>query len=143
MEMPVPSRLNHVSTVNFDAPSVFGALLAAQLYLLMRDLAFDRRVAFLAAAATVFVHPFLTYTTQIYPDLIAAVVFVTAHDEHALRAFEAAAIDYLLKPVKRERLERTLDRLEGRRGDPEASVQAVLEKRLNWEFGEKNLSSGT
>ncbi|PYN87135.1 MAG: DNA-binding response regulator [Candidatus Rokuibacteriota bacterium] len=58
----------------------------------------------------------------------ALVVFVTAHDEHALRAFEAAAIDYLLKPVKRERLERTLDRLESRRGDPGASVQAVLEK---------------
>ena len=46
----------------------------------------------------------------------ALVVFVTAHDEHALRAFEAAAIDYLLKPVKRERLERTLDRLESRLG---------------------------
>ena len=58
--------------------SVFGALLAAQLYLLLRDLAFDRRVAVLAVAATVFVHPFLTYTTQIYPDLIAALVFVTA-----------------------------------------------------------------
>jgi hypothetical protein len=57
---------------------LFGALLAAQLYLLLRDLAFDRRVAFLAVAVTVFVHPFLTYTTQIYPDLIAAVVFVTA-----------------------------------------------------------------
>ena len=58
----------------------------------------------------------------------ALVVFVTAHDEHALRAFEAAAIDYRLKPVKRERLERTLDRLESHRGDPGASVQAVLEK---------------
>ncbi|HEY7625148.1 MAG TPA: hypothetical protein VIA63_09005, partial [Candidatus Limnocylindria bacterium] len=56
---------------------LFGALLAAQLYLLLRDLAFDRRVAFFAVAATVFVHPFLTYTTQIYPDLIAAVMFVT------------------------------------------------------------------
>jgi hypothetical protein len=56
---------------------VFGALLAAQLYLLLRELAFDRRAAFLAVAATVFVHPFLTYTTQIYPDLIAAVMFVT------------------------------------------------------------------
>ncbi|MEK6206427.1 MAG: hypothetical protein AABM32_02190 [Chloroflexota bacterium] len=56
---------------------VFGALLAAQLYLLLRELAFDRRVAFLAVAATVFVHPFLTYTTQVYPDLIAAVMFVT------------------------------------------------------------------
>jgi hypothetical protein len=56
---------------------LFGALLAAQLYLLLRDLAFDRRVALLAVAATAFVHPFLTYTTQIYPDLIAAVMFVT------------------------------------------------------------------
>ncbi|HEY8825439.1 MAG TPA: hypothetical protein VIP07_11185 [Candidatus Limnocylindria bacterium] len=56
---------------------VFAALLAAQLYLLLRDLGFDRRVAMLAVALTVFVHPFLTYTTQIYPDLIAAVMFVT------------------------------------------------------------------
>jgi hypothetical protein len=56
---------------------LFGAILAAQLYLLLRNLAFDRRVALLAVAVTVFVHPFLTYTTQIYPDLIAAVVFVT------------------------------------------------------------------
>jgi len=55
-----------------------GALLAAQLYLMLRDLRFDERVAFLAVAATVFVHPILTYTTQIYPDLIAALVFVTA-----------------------------------------------------------------
>jgi hypothetical protein len=57
---------------------LFGALLAAQVYLLLRDLAFHRRVALLAVAGTVFVHPFLTYTTQIYPDLIAAVMFVTA-----------------------------------------------------------------
>jgi hypothetical protein len=55
-----------------------GALLAVQLYLLLRDLRFDRRGAFLAVAATMFVHPILTYTTQIYPDLIAALVFVTA-----------------------------------------------------------------
>jgi hypothetical protein len=57
---------------------MFAALLAAQLYLLLRDLAFDRRVALLAVAATLLVHPFVTYTTQIYPDLIAALVFVTA-----------------------------------------------------------------
>jgi two-component system LytT family response regulator len=57
------------------------------------------------------------------------VVFVTAHDAYALQAFEASAIDYLLKPVKRERLERTLDRLERRQGDPaSAGVQALLEK---------------
>jgi two-component system, LytTR family, response regulator len=37
-------------------------------------------------------------------------VFVTAHDTHAIRAFEARALDYLLKPVRRERLELALDR---------------------------------
>ncbi|HTE53122.1 MAG TPA: LytTR family DNA-binding domain-containing protein [Kofleriaceae bacterium] len=40
------------------------------------------------------------------------VVFTTAHDEHALRAFEVLAIDYLLKPVGRVDLDRALDKLE-------------------------------
>lgn len=39
------------------------------------------------------------------------VVFVTAYDEHAVKAFEQAAIDYLLKPVSDERLARCVDRL--------------------------------
>ena len=38
------------------------------------------------------------------------VIFVTAHAEHAVRAFDADATDYLLKPYDRERLERSLDR---------------------------------
>jgi two-component system LytT family response regulator/two-component system response regulator AlgR len=44
------------------------------------------------------------------------VVFVTAYSEHAVRAFEQAAVDYLLKPVTAERLARTLDRLRVHRG---------------------------
>jgi two-component system LytT family response regulator len=40
------------------------------------------------------------------------VVFVTAHDEHALRAFEERALDYLLKPVARDRLAKTVERLQ-------------------------------
>jgi len=41
------------------------------------------------------------------------VVFVTAYDQHAVQAFEADAVDYLLKPVTDERLARTLDKLRG------------------------------
>jgi len=39
------------------------------------------------------------------------VVFVTAYDEHALNAFEHEAVDYVLKPVRAERLQLTVDRL--------------------------------
>lgn len=38
-------------------------------------------------------------------------IFVTAHDEHALRAFEASALDYLLKPVEDERFATALNRV--------------------------------
>src|SRR3954451_520010 len=38
-------------------------------------------------------------------------VFVTAHDTHAIRAFETRALDYLLKPVRTERLALALDRV--------------------------------
>src|ERR1035437_1270336 len=44
------------------------------------------------------------------------VIIVTAYDQHAIRAFEAGALDYLLKPVSRERLEKALDRARALRG---------------------------
>ncbi len=40
----------------------------------------------------------------------AVVIFVTAHDQHAVRAFEVAALDYLLKPFDRARFRRALAR---------------------------------
>lgn len=43
-----------------------------------------------------------------------AVVFCTAYDQHALAAFDAAAVDYLLKPVRAERLAQALDRVRRR-----------------------------
>jgi two-component system response regulator AlgR len=47
-----------------------------------------------------------------------AVVFVTAHPEHALQAFDLEAVDYLTKPVKRERLQAALRRVAQRLGSP-------------------------
>ena len=43
-----------------------------------------------------------------------AVIFVTAYDQHAMRAFEVHAVDYLLKPVGRERFDAALTRAKNR-----------------------------
>jgi len=56
-----------------------------------------------------------------------AVVFVTAHGNHALRAFELDAVDYLTKPVRRERLAAALQRVVQRRW-PVESQPAPLEE---------------
>jgi DNA-binding LytR/AlgR family response regulator len=58
-----------------------------------------------------------------------AVVFVTAYDHYAVRAFEVNAIDYLLKPVASERLEATLRRIRKRlenRDRPGVDLESVL-----------------
>jgi two-component system LytT family response regulator len=44
-------------------------------------------------------------------DALPQIIFVTAHDRHALRAFEVRALDYLLKPVDRQRFTAALDRV--------------------------------
>jgi DNA-binding LytR/AlgR family response regulator len=52
------------------------------------------------------------------------IVFVTAYDAYALDAFEAAAIDYLLKPVEIPRLTRCIERLTGQLGRGSGDVSA-------------------
>ena len=54
----------------------------------------------------------------------ARVVFVTAYDAHAVEAFEASAVDYLLKPVTDERLLRCIARLQ-QAGAPMTDAAAV------------------
>ena len=54
------------------------------------------------------------------------VVFVTAFDQYAVDAFEASAVDYVLKPVKAERLQRTLERVQRALAAPTAGDSAQL-----------------
>jgi two-component system, LytTR family, response regulator len=56
------------------------------------------------------------------------VVFVTAHDEFAVRAFEEGAVDYVLKPISRERLAKTLERVG--RGAPPAARPAIANAEI-------------
>ncbi len=61
-----------------------------------------------------------------------AVVFVTAYDQYALRAFDVHALDYLLKPFDRPRFERALGRAEAelrerRSGSSDAKLAALIE----------------
>ncbi len=65
---------------------------------------------------------------RIPPDRHPVVVFTTAYDAYAVRAFEANAVDYLLKPIAKERLEEAVARAERIRQAPER--QQVSEERL-------------
>ncbi|MGV8941078.1 MAG: LytR/AlgR family response regulator transcription factor [Lysobacter sp.] len=58
------------------------------------------------------------------------IVFVTAYDQYAMDAFERGAIDYLLKPIKHERLAATVQRLQARSGNNDAAALAALLERL-------------
>ncbi len=63
-------------------------------------------------------------------DVLPVVIFVTAYDEYAIRAFEVRALDYLLKPVSQKRFDDALERAAGR----------VRDRRLA-EYGETLLSA--
>jgi DNA-binding LytR/AlgR family response regulator len=58
------------------------------------------------------------------------VVFVTAYDEYAVKAFEQQALDYVLKPVKTERLRQTVERLQQALAAPASVPGAQLAQAL-------------
>lgn len=55
-----------------------------------------------------------------------AVIFVTAYDQYAMRAFEVHAVDYLLKPIGRDRFEAALERAKSRMGQKLPAAPADL-----------------
>jgi DNA-binding LytR/AlgR family response regulator len=54
------------------------------------------------------------------------VVFITAYDQYAVKAFEAGAVDYLLKPVDTERLVTMVERVERKLASPPIDLSALL-----------------
>ena len=67
------------------------------------------------------------------------VIFVTAFDEHAIKAFEVNAIDYLVKPVNPQRLARSIDRLSEPRKEKPLNVRKLeYEDRLFLDSGSRS-----
>jgi two-component system, LytTR family, response regulator len=58
-------------------------------------------------------------------DVEAEIIFVTAYDEFAIRAFEVNALDYLLKPVNPERLAKALEKLELQKQETPARIRRL------------------
>jgi two-component system LytT family response regulator len=56
-----------------------------------------------------------------------SVIFVTAYDQYAMRAFEVHAVDYLLKPIGKKRFEEALERAKSRLGEKMPSAQKLAD----------------
>lgn len=59
---------------------------------------------------------------------VPRIVFVTAYDEYALKAFDLAAVDYLQKPVSAERLAKAVERLKAQLAAPTADLAELVSK---------------
>ena len=67
------------------------------------------------------------------------VVFTTAYDQYAIKAFEEGSIDYLLKPVEAERLHKTIERLKTQQNEQQIPIAALLQQ-LQPKNAAKNLT---
>jgi two-component system, LytTR family, response regulator len=75
---------------------------------------------------------------QVSPDSLPIIIFTTAFDRHAVRAFEANALDYLLKPFDQERLHQAVNRARAElltANDREATHRILnfLSQNANWQ----------
>jgi two-component system LytT family response regulator len=63
-----------------------------------------------------------------FPDPTFCVVFVTAHDDYAIQAFELSAVNYLLKPVGPESVARTLEKVKAELQKPQTDLSEPIHK---------------
>jgi two-component system, LytTR family, response regulator len=71
------------------------------------------------------------------------VVFTTAYDQYALEAFAVNSVDYLLKPIEAERLDRALDKLTRLAGQPRPDVRALARELASQLGGGASSALGT
>ena len=81
----------------------------------------------------------LEVAAQLEESRAPLIVFVTAFDEHAVKAFELNAVDYLLKPYDKDRLLRALQRVRERLGGGETRTAAVATARAQTASSERLL----
>lgn len=78
---------------------------------------------------------------ELAPEERPAVIFTTAYDRYALRAFEENAADYLLKPIKEDRLDEAVARVERRREEQPSLSGERLEELLDWVDAQQETAS--
>jgi two-component system, LytTR family, response regulator len=77
---------------------------------------------------------------QVGPEALPIVIFVTAWDQHAIRAFEANALDYLLKPIDDDRFDQALERARRRITEQR---QSAMGRRLSAAFADAGMALPT
>ena len=81
----------------------------------------------------------LEVAAQLEQQTAPLIVFVTAYDEHAVKAFDLNAVDYLLKPYDKERLLKAVARVRDRWGDRQSHAPAVATARAQTGSSERLL----